>query len=81
MSGTHLKMITSGQTAGESITILTHTIRVLPSLSTMDAVTVPSLLTLVGAAIFPISMSVFEIVVVRVLLLLLFTMNSTVSAV
>lgn len=59
----------------------TYTIRVLPSLSTTDAVTVPSLFKLVGVAIFPKSISVFEIVVVRVLLFFLFTMSTTVSAV
>lgn len=55
--------------------------RVLPSLSTTDAVTVPSLFKLVGVAIFPKSISVLEMVVVRVLLFLLFTMSTTVSAV
>ncbi len=60
---------------------ITHTMRVLPSLSTTDAVTVPSLFKLVGVAIFPKSISVFNIVVVRVLLFLLFTMSNTVFAV
>ena len=64
----------------DSLTI-THMMRVLPSLSTTDAVTVPSLFKLVGVAIFPKSISVFEIVVVRVLFFLLFTMSTTVSAV
>ena len=59
----------------------THTMRVLPSLSTTDAVTVPWLFKLVGVAIFPKSISVFDIVVVRVLLVFLFTTRTTVSAV
>lgn len=59
----------------------TYTIRVLPSLSTTDAVTVPSLLRLVGVAIFAKSISGFDIVVVRVLLFFLFTTSTTVSAV
>ena len=60
---------------------ITHTIRVLPSLSTTDTVTVPSLFKLVGVAIFPKSISVFFIVVVRVLLSFLFITTTTVSAV
>lgn len=59
----------------------TYTIRVLPSLSTTDAVTVLSLLRLVGVAIFAKSISGFDIVVVRVLLFFLFTTSTTVSAV
>lgn len=74
-------MIQSNQRAYRKQSDYTHIIRVLPSLSTTDAVTVPSLFIFVGVAIFPKSISVFKIVVVRVLLFLLFTMNTTVSAV
>ncbi len=52
----------------------------LPSLSTTDAVTVPSLFKLVGFEMLAKSISVFEMVVVCVLLFLLFTMKTTVSA-
>ena len=60
---------------------MTYMMRVLPSLSITDAVTVLSLLRLVGVAIFPKSISVFEIVVVRVLLAFLLTTSTTISAV
>ena len=76
-----MKTTKLGQKEFERRLIITHTMRVLPSLSTTDAVTVPSLFKLVGVAIFPKSISVFNIVVVRVLLFLLFTMSNTVSAV
>ena len=60
---------------------ITYTIRVLPSLSTTDAVTVPSLFKFVGVTTFSKSISVFVIVVVRVLLFFLLTTSTTVSAV
>lgn len=53
----------------------------LPSLSTTDVVTVPSLFKLVGVEMLAKSISVFEMVVVWVLLFLLFTMRTTVSAI
>ena len=59
----------------------TYTTPVLPSLSTTDAVTVPSLFKLVGVVILLKSISVFEMVVVLVVLVFLFTMSTTVSAV
>lgn len=60
---------------------ITYAVRVLPSLSITNAVTVPSLFRLVGVAISPKSISVFEMVLVLVLLFFLFSMIITVSAV
>lgn len=60
---------------------ITHTKRVLPSSLTTDVVTVPALFTLAGLEIVAKSISVFEKVVVRVLLVLWFTTSTTVSAV
>ena len=60
---------------------ITYTKRVLPSLLTTDVVTVPALFVLAGLAIVAKSISVFEKVVVRVLLALWFTTSTTVSAV